>query len=127
MQSMKPVTLIDLTRQERLEIEMRRKGLTFKRLGELAGMTGVNAAKHLKSSTIPPRHHAVWSTVLPEDLLPAPVHQKPGPKPKATNSPSDQSEPAPSENCLGFLPRVDRRAGRPGRRAEDIARQTVAG
>ncbi|MGE4539055.1 MAG: hypothetical protein AB7D37_18465 [Desulfovibrio sp.] len=85
MESAKPVTLIELSRQERLMVVMGRLDLTFRKLGELAGITGLNAAKHLKSESIPPHHHAIWAQVLPEDVLPPAVHHKPGPKPRAEN------------------------------------------
>jgi len=83
MESKLPITSIELTRQEHLELWMRRSGWTYKALGELMGMTGVNAAKRLKSDTIPPSHHEIWVRIIPSDLLPQPVYQKPGPKPKS--------------------------------------------
>lgn len=61
---------------------MRRAKLTYKALGEMVGIRGINAARHLRSDTVPPHHHAVWAKVLPVDVLPKPVHLKPGPKPK---------------------------------------------
>jgi len=82
MKSPLPVTQMNLTRQERLELHMRRAGLTYKQLGRMVGITGMSASRNLRSTTIPPEQYAAWRTVIPADLLPQPVRQKSGPKPK---------------------------------------------
>ena len=77
------VAVIELTRQEQLELWMKRAGVTYRALGSMVGITGGNAARRLNSETIPPGHHGVWSRVVPLDLLPPPLHLKPGRKPRA--------------------------------------------
>ncbi len=92
MESTSQVTPIELTRQERLELHMRRSGLTYRKLGAMTGITGQSAARHLRAETIPPHHHEAWVTVLPAELLPAPAWIKPGPKAKP--DPSDDQAAA---------------------------------
>jgi DNA topoisomerase IB len=93
MESTSQVTPIELTRQERLELHMRRSGLTYRKIGAMTDITGQSAARHLRAETIPPRHHEVWITILPADLLPAPAWIKPGPKAKS-DQPDDQQAAA---------------------------------
>jgi len=77
------VTYLDLTRQERLEIWMRRKGLTYTKIGQQLGVAKWAASRMLQAETMPPHHHKrLAGHVIPLDLLPEPVYQKPGPKPK---------------------------------------------
>jgi len=82
METPLPITISDLTRQEQLELWMRRNGWTYKALGRLVRITGANAARRLNSETIPPQHHEEWVKVLPVNLLPPAMYLKPGPKPR---------------------------------------------
>lgn len=83
MKSKSPLTTTELTRQERLELWMKRTGWTYKALGHLLDITGANAGRRLKSDTIPPHHHKIWAQLVPADLLPKAEYQKPGPKPRS--------------------------------------------
>ena len=83
MESKLPITLIELTRQEQLTVWMNRTGWTFKELGALVGITGINAARRLQGDTIPPPHYEIWVQTIPAELLPESKYQKPGPKPKS--------------------------------------------
>lgn len=81
MESQLPVTLIELTRQERLELWMKRSGWTYVSLGALVGITGVSAKRHLHNDTIPTCRYAVWGKTVPVDLLPRAADLRPGRKP----------------------------------------------
>jgi len=84
MQLPSVTSLTPVTRQERLELWMRRSAITFLRLGEICGISGVVMSQHLRAETMPVRHHAaLLAAGMPAELLPGAQDQKPGPKPKA--------------------------------------------
>lgn len=86
-------TLTDLTRQERLDLWMRRTGTTFVLLGEICGIHANCVTSHLRADTMPVRHHAALVAAgMPLELLPDPQDQKPGPKPKQVGESSDSHE-----------------------------------
>lgn len=82
MESCTPITSIELTRQERLEVWMGRNGWNYKTLGELAGFSKTYSARSLKGETIPPHFYSALIEVVPADLLPRSEYRKPGRKPK---------------------------------------------
>lgn len=93
-------TLSDLTRQERLDIWMRRGGVTFVRLGEICGVHANCAAKLLRQETLPVRHHAaLLAAGVPLELLPEALDQKPGPKPKSERT-GDGPECSPGSHAV---------------------------
>jgi len=84
-------TPIDLTRQECLDLWMRRTGFTFVRLGEICGIHANCVTQHLRAETMPVRHHAaLLAAGVPLELLPLALDQKPGPKPKQVSSDSHE-------------------------------------
>ncbi|MBG3875569.1 XRE family transcriptional regulator [Desulfovibrio oxamicus] len=84
MQSGIAPTLTELSRQEKLRLWMDRTGATF--LGLSAGV-GINPAvlgRQCKQDTMPARNHrALVAQGVPAELLPIPLDQRPGPKPRA--------------------------------------------
>lgn len=79
-------TILELTQLSRIEklcTLMVRRELTFTKIAEKLDITAACLSRHLKSATLPPNRHAELVSIgfLPE-LLPPPVYQKFGPKPK---------------------------------------------
>lgn len=77
------ITVTHLSRREKLEVWMRREGVTFVALGRHCGVTPYNVAKLLRQETMPVRRHEQLAAFgVPAELLPAPLDIKPGPKPR---------------------------------------------
>ena len=83
---------IPLTRQEQLEIWLKRNKTTYAALARCLGMTRQGTRNLLKSETAPSDRVTQLRTVvidgqrIPEELLPLPLDIKPGPKPSVNIS-----------------------------------------
>lgn len=81
------VTYSELTKQEKLQLWMRRAGLTYAELGRKLGLTRAAAARLCKKETAPTRRVTVLKEIgIPADLLPIPLDITPGRKPKHQKS-----------------------------------------
>lgn len=76
---------MDLTRQEMLELWLKRQGLTKADLARKMETSLQNVCKIMKAETIPPwRYDQLVKLGIPDDLLPRPVHKISGPRKKRT-------------------------------------------
>jgi DNA-binding CsgD family transcriptional regulator len=75
--------ITELTRDEKREIWMTRQGISLAALCVVVGCTVSTLSKHLRNETIPVEHHLKLVRFgVPAELLPLPVDQKRGPKPR---------------------------------------------
>jgi lambda repressor-like predicted transcriptional regulator len=72
-----------LSKEEKREIWLRRKGITQAMLAKVAGVSPSSLSYLLQQPTMPSaRHAALVAFGVPEELLPEPLDRKSGPKPK---------------------------------------------
>jgi len=77
-------TLTELSRQEKLRLWMERAGVTFISLALGVGINPAVLGRQCKQDTMPARNHsALLAQGVPAELLPVPLDQRPGPKPRA--------------------------------------------
>jgi hypothetical protein len=83
MESTLDATPITPTRQELLRLWLDRTGHSFRRFGRSMGISGVSVARLCDQDTMPTdRHRQLLELGMPPNLLPKPVDQKPGRKPR---------------------------------------------
>lgn len=94
-----PELIADLTRAEKLEIYMKRTGITFSDIAKPIGVAPASARRMLLNDSIPTwRHTQLLKAGVPEQLLPPARDIAPGRKPKkSTLISADDTEP----NYLG--------------------------
>ena len=81
------IDLPDLSRNEKREIWLRRTGNTLKILAQVAGVSLPTLSSQIRGSTMPVRRHeALVAYGVPPQILPEPVDQKSGPKPRTLDS-----------------------------------------
>jgi len=84
MELMNDVTQLHPTRQELLALYLKRKRLSYARLGKLLGITGQSVFRLCRNDTAPTRRvEQLLEAGIPAELLPAPLDIPPGPKPRA--------------------------------------------
>lgn len=77
------VNLSDLDTDEKRKLWMERTGNTLKRLAEVAGVTSSALSRTLRRPTMPvAQHQTLVEFGVPQELLPRPFNQKPGPRPR---------------------------------------------
>lgn len=76
---------MDLTRQEMLQVWLKRQGLNGADLARKMETSEQNVGRMLKAETIPPwRYDQLVKLGIPDELLPRPVHKISGPRKKRT-------------------------------------------
>lgn len=84
MSSIKDITQIDFTRQDKLLIWLKRHGRTQADIARALEVGDVSVSRWMKAETIPSkRHEQLVKLGIPAELLPPPLDIVPGPKRKA--------------------------------------------
>lgn len=77
------LNLPQLSKNEKREIWLKRKEITLETLANLVGVKVPGLSKNLRNKTMPVEQHATLVAYgLPPEILPAPLDQKRGPKPR---------------------------------------------
>lgn len=98
MSSMENITQIDLTRQDRLLIWLRRNGISQTDIARALDVGKVAVSRWMRVETLPVRRHQqLVKFGIPEDLLPTPLDITPGPKRKSKRAPIVANNPQRSE------------------------------
>lgn len=77
------INLPQLSKNEKREIWMKRQQITMDTLAEVAGVKTPAISRNLRNDTMPvEQHKALVAYGLPAEILPVPMDQKRGPKPR---------------------------------------------
>lgn len=79
------INLPQLSKNEKREIWLKRREITLEALAKLVGIKTAAISRNLRNDTMPvEQHKALVDYGLPAEILPDPMDQKRGPKPRKT-------------------------------------------